>query len=577
MILASLPQASAARPVLVVGAGPAGIVHALELRRHGIEVAMLAGGGDGFDPGFQALADAEIVDPRRHAPMQLAVRRALGGASLLWGGRCVPFDAADFAARPQVPDAAWPIGAEAIAPWYDRVAPYLDAGDPVFEAPLPGLDTAAECRLDRLERWSETRNLRMLHAAALASDDRLLVHLDAVAVDLAVDRESGRVAGVIVANAAGERRTVRARAVVLACGGLETTRLLLAARIGHPAMFGGEDGPLGRYYMGHLEGRIADIVFAPAVPEDAFDFHLDRCGRYVRRRINVSDDAQRRLGLLNMAAWPDNPALRDPAHRSAILSLAYLALATPGLGSFLAPDAIRRKHLEAGVNRFGGHLLNVLGGIPAAARESAKFLHGRYVARPRLPGFFIRNAARRYALFYHAEQAPNPASRVTLSDRCDALGMRRLRIDLRYGDIDARSVVAGHRVIDRHLQTHGLGRLEYAVPDSERHNSVLDQANDGYHQIGTTRMAAVPGRGVVDADCRVHGTPNLFVASSSVFPSSGQANPTLLIAALSARLAAHLARILAGLPETAPVETRRLKPGGSRAAGVPSSAKAGSV
>jgi len=65
-------------PVLVVGAGPAGIVQALELRRHGVEVTMLAGGMDGFRADFQALADAEIADPTRHAPMQIAVRRAFG-------------------------------------------------------------------------------------------------------------------------------------------------------------------------------------------------------------------------------------------------------------------------------------------------------------------------------------------------------------------------------------------------------------------------------------------------------------------------------------------------------------------
>ena len=91
MICQEIPSdLSSAAPVLVVGAGSAGIVQALELRRHGIEVTMLAGGGDGFNADFQALADAEIADPRRHAPMEIAVRRALGGTSLLLGGRCVP-------------------------------------------------------------------------------------------------------------------------------------------------------------------------------------------------------------------------------------------------------------------------------------------------------------------------------------------------------------------------------------------------------------------------------------------------------------------------------------------------------
>ena len=60
--------------------------------------------------------------------------------------------------------------------------------------------------------------------------------------------------------------------------------------------------------------------------------------------------------------------------------------------------------------------------------------------------------------------------------------------------------------------------------------------------MGTTRMHTDPGRGVVDADCRVHGIANLFVAGSSVFPTSGWANPTLTIIALALRLTEHVKR-----------------------------------
>jgi choline dehydrogenase-like flavoprotein len=161
----------------------------------------------------------------------------------------------------------------------------------------------------------------------------------------------------------------------------------------------------------------------------------------------------------------------------------------------------------------------------------------------------IRNKARRYAFFYHAEQAPNPASTVSLIDACDALGMKRLRVDLRYGDADAASVVAAHAIIDRNLRDAGIGRLEYHCREEERAARVREQMTDGYHQIGTIRMSTSPAQGVVDADCRVHGTPNLFVAGSAVFPTSGQANPTLLITALSARLASHVARLVRDLPE----------------------------
>ena len=158
MIAHGIPPHRDDSEVLIVGAGPAGIVQALELRRHGIVVTMLAGGGDGLDPKLQAMADAEIADPRRHAPMEMAVRRALGGTSLLWGGRCVAFDESDFAR-------GWPLGGAEIAPWYGRAIRYLDAGEPVFSAPIAASDSA--CRFDQLERGSEGRTRRQIHATAL--------------------------------------------------------------------------------------------------------------------------------------------------------------------------------------------------------------------------------------------------------------------------------------------------------------------------------------------------------------------------------------------------------------------------
>ncbi|HEY1796700.1 MAG TPA: GMC oxidoreductase [Stellaceae bacterium] len=548
MIAHGIPPRQHGHHVIVVGAGPAGIVQALELRRHGIPVTMLAGGGDGLDTSFQAMADAEIADPRRHAPMEVAVRRAFGGTSSLWGGRCVAFDEGDFAR-------GWPIGEAEIAPWYGRAIRYLDAGEPEFSAPLATTDP--ECRFDELERWSEGRDLRRIHAAALEGDPGLQVQLGVVCTGLEIDAATGKVTGVAVASRAGERAMLTARAVVLACGGLETTRLMLATQAAHPWMFGGAEGPLGRYYMGHLEGRIAEIAFAQPGADRAFDFFVDASSRYVRRRITIPATVRRQHELLNLCAWPDNPALKDPGHKSAILSLAYLSLAAPGLGGLLAPEGIRRKHLDGGVAQIPRHLGNVVRGTPEAVREATRYLYRRYAARPHLPGFFIPNAGRRYALFYHAEQAPNRDSRVRLAGTRDALGMPRLKIDLRYGEIDARSVVASHAIIDRGLRRSGLGRLDYTVPESGRLGSIMDQATDGYHQIGTARMAEDPRAGVVDGDCRVHGSANLFVASSAVFPSSGQANPTLLLTALSARLAAHLAAGLASLPEEPPFARAR--------------------
>jgi choline dehydrogenase-like flavoprotein len=60
------------------------------------------------------------------------------------------------------------------------------------------------------------------------------------------------------------------------------------------------------------------------------------------------------------------------------------------------------------------------------------------------------------------------------------------------------------------------------------------------HHVGTARMSVTPKDGVVDADLRVHGVENLYVASSATFPTSGLASPTPTIVALTVRLADHL-------------------------------------
>ena len=76
-----------------------------------------------------------------------------------------------------------------------------------------------------------------------------------------------------------------------------------------------------------------------------------------------------------------------------------------------------------------------------------------------------------------------------------------------------------------------------------------EQAGWSYHHIGTCRMGANPATSVVDANLRVHGTSNLYVAGSAVFVTGGASNPTLTIAALSHRLGDHLTAAYATVPE----------------------------
>ncbi len=167
-------------------------------------------------------------------------------------------------------------------------------------------------------------------------------------------------------------------------------------------------------------------------------------------------------------------------------------------------------------------------------------MRDRYFGRPRKPGFLLRNGLSRYALHYHAQQVANPSSRVVLADQADSLGMPRLRIEFKFCSEDVDSVVRAHEVLDKGLRKARAGHLEYRGDAANRFDLVLQQASDGFHQMGTTRMGSSPSSSVVDTNCQVHRMDNLFVASTSVFPTSGQANPTFLGVAMALRLAAFL-------------------------------------
>jgi hypothetical protein len=276
--------------------------------------------------------------------------------------------------------------------------------------------------------------------------------------------------------------------------------------------------------MGHLKGAIAEVVLT-GLAETLVDYRRDGDG-YVRPRLMLRPEVLRAEGLGNIAFLPDNPILADWRHRSGVLSAAALALSTPGLGPVLMSSGPIRALLlgrEVAPADIAAHLANIVRDIPGVAGFVADFLPRRF-GRPRVPGAFVSNRARRYLLKYSGEHTPLRESRVVLSEESDVL-----------------SVLRCHEILDAELRRADLGRLEYLGDREAMLETIRRSAADGYHQIGLTRMSRSPADGVVDPDCRVHGIANLHLAGPSVLPTSGQANPTWLAVCLAMRLGRRLA------------------------------------
>ncbi len=522
----------------IVGTGPVGMALALEFERLGDEVLVLESGGREVDPAAAEASRAQIVDSNRHAAMEIAVCRALGGTSWTWSGRCVAYDDIDCMERDFVADARWPIGHNEIRPWYARASEYLLCGNDPFFVPYKR-KLSGGLTLDSVERWARESKVILEHRDHLLGSERIKLSLKSTVTGLNLSANEEFVESLDVSTPEGARK-VRARRIVLAMGGVETTRLLLRTQQRWPGHFGGVDGPLGRYYMGHIAGKIANIMLNDPDSINELDFRLDKNGAYLRRRLMLTADAQLQHKVLNTAFWPDNPSFYDPSHGSGVLSSVFLVLAFRPTGRRLLPEAIRLAHTGPRPYRLAAHLRNAILGVPSDTKCIYRILRDRFIKKPEKPGFLVPNRGGKYALSYQAEQVPNRDSRIRLGSETDSFGVPRAVIDLRYTDQDVQSVIDSHELLDKALQANGIGRLQFQYGPEQLRERVYSHASDGYHQAGTTRMGVDAAQSVVDPNLKVHGVENLFVASSSVFPTSGQANSTLVAVALAVRLANHL-------------------------------------
>ncbi|VFR49857.1 Glucose-methanol-choline (GMC) oxidoreductase:NAD binding site [plant metagenome] len=533
----------------IVGAGAAGIAMALALRDAGLDVLLIESGGEKDDPRIQALYAGTVADERLHSPLDRYRQRRFGGSTTIWGGRCMPFDAIDFAPRDYMAHSGWPIGLGDLLPYYPQANRLCEAGayaytaEQAFDRPMrPMLDgfDSTSFSTDTLERFScPTHFGHRYHRRLENSAVRVLQGYSVC--NLALSETGSHIVGAQARTLDGRQITIAARCYTLAMGGLETTRLLLNSAGAGGQSLGNAHDVLGRYYMCHLAGTIGTLSI-DAAERVWHGYERADDGVYCRRRLALSAAAQQRLEVGNFIARLHHPRITDPAHRTGPLSMLYLAK------YFIPYEYGKRLHGEESLTPGATlqHVRNVVADAGGIAKFLTHWVRHRTLAARKFPSVIVHPRAPRYSLDFHAEQEPNAESRVTLGDGLDALGMRRLHVDWRYTGRDVHTVKAALAEFAQELEKWGHARFDYD-PDSVEHEMTRYGAYGGHH-IGTARMGNDPRDSVVDAHCRLHEADNLYLAGSAVFPTSSQANPTLTIVAMALRLADHLKGRLAARP-----------------------------
>jgi choline dehydrogenase-like flavoprotein len=524
--------ASGRADVCVIGAGAAGISVSRRLQRAGHRVCLLEAGSLDYEPETQSLNEGENLGLPYYDLVDARLR-FFGGTTNIWGGRCVPLDPGDFDRRRWVAHSGWPIGYNDLLPYYQDAHTDLELGDFVYDERLwPALGQCPPAlspdrlitrfwRFDTMKERFSARRCR-----DLIEGDRVRVLTHANVVHLQANPGASALDHVRVRTLGGRDLEVRARCFVLACGGIENPRMLLAANdVQRPGIGNGRD-LVGRFFMEHQHARAGLVrTGEPFRLWDAFRKRRIGAGQPpVAPMLLPAPPLQARRGILNTA-------------------LTFKLQRDPALGLLLNDRIYRRLKHQLPPDRSRRRLWHAYRDVRGALQRSVKPLLERVRSRTGLRDLYV---------MVRAEQAPNPESRVTLSPERDALGVPKAALRWQLSRQDKDTVAVLTETLDAELSRLGIGSVlpsEWLVADDDAwplDPTVSKHPIAGYHHMGTTRMSDDPSRGVVDAHCRVHGYANLYVAGSSVFPTGGWANPTLTIIALAYRLADELHRRLAG-------------------------------
>jgi choline dehydrogenase-like flavoprotein len=477
---------------------------------------MLESGGFVPEPGPQDLARGQTTG-QRYVPLESARLRCLGGSTMHWGGWCRPLEPIDFEARDWVPYSGWPINRTHLDPYYPRAQEICQLGEFDYTAPGWELPPGALLNLpaDRINsgliQFSPPTRFGVRYRDALEKSKAITTCLHATVTQL-LTRENGKsVSGLRVATLEGNRFSVVAKRYVVAAGGIENARLLLASCETVKQGLGNDRDLVGRFFTDHIQLDTAGLL--PQNPHLNLDLYQPASREIARRSRHANGRSANVMAYLTL----------DTRVQRARKTVNYSAkvLETSQSAYFSAEAQANESELSAW-ETVTHSLRNLWDSLDEA-------VHGRF-------GSGSGNS-KMYRIVTTQEQAPNPSSRVRLAQERDPLGMPRVQLQWQLSDLDRHSIEVAIDEFVRGFGAAGIGKLHTPL-DLGRGWPV--NVPISWHHSGTTRMSDDPSKGVVDADLRVHGIDNLYIAGSSVFTTSGNGNPTLTIVALTLRLAAHL-------------------------------------
>jgi choline dehydrogenase-like flavoprotein len=486
--------------ICIIGAGAAGISMALEWINSGHKVILLEGGGFEYEDKMQALYKGKITG-QRYYPLESARLHYFGGTTGHWAGFCSPLDPIDFKKRDWVPYSGWPIQREDLDPFYERAQSILDLGPYKYDVKyyqkqdksLISLPLDQDAVYNKMWQFSPPTRFGTKYKDTIINAPNIYLYTYANVTNVTANESVSTIKEATIKNFAGKQHTVRAKYFVFACCAIQNARLLLSSNQQAPKGLGNDNDLVGRYFMEHLEIKSAEMWLTK--PDLLKLYMIDYGKTKYRAELGISEQKQQEFKILNGTAslTPLDIARQEPA----IIDI------------WTDDQKERTKNLDE------------------LDKKGEKYKSAK--------GY------KSFQLFTRIEQAPNPNSRVTLDTETDELGMRRAMLHWEFTPLEKRSIRKIYEIIGQQVGIAAKGRIKLMDYLQDEHDTSWPSfTGGGWHHMGTTRMSIDARQGVVDANCKVHGINNLYMAGSSCYVTAGAPNPTLTIVALTLRLSDHL-------------------------------------
>jgi choline dehydrogenase-like flavoprotein len=505
--------------ICIIGAGAAGISIALEFLNTPFKVVLLEGGGFEYEERVQELYDGKTTG-QPYYPLKASQLHYFGGTTGHWGGYCSPFDPIAFSKRDWVDKSGWPISKETLIPYYKRACPILDIGEYDFDVgywqkkdptliPLPFDEQVA---WTKIWKFSPPTRFGTKYQDTIVNAKNIHLYTYANVVDITTNDSISKVKSVTFKNYAGKQAIVSARHFILACAGIQNPRILLASNKQAPKGLGNDNDLVGRYFTEHVEFKSAELWLNHKSELKLYMILQPR----VQGEIAIMPKIQEEYKILNGIV--------------SFTPLDYARQMPPYIQLWNTPDPrVNEERTRAAMKKTTGTILHRI--LEKFKPAQSKLMHQAFQVSIRL------------------EQAPNPLSRVTLSTEKDELGMPRASLNWAFTRLEKKSVRRIYEIIGQQAGISGIGRVRLMEELwDEKDETLPETASGGWHLMGTTRMSEDPKNGVVDADCKIHGIQNIFIAGGSCFPTGAAVNPTFSIVALSLRLADHIKGLLNTTP-----------------------------